>query len=61
MGAGWKPSAPLILAACWDASDLAKKQRLIEHLDWAETKGQLTEIGEFLYKLKEEDWYHGND
>jgi hypothetical protein len=60
INAVWKPSVPLILAAWWEASDLAKKLRLIEHLDWAEKKGQLKEIGEFLYNLKEEEWYHRN-
>jgi hypothetical protein len=56
--AGWSPPVPLILAAWWDSSDNSKKQRLIEHINWAEKKDQLDEIASYLYKLNEEEWYH---
>jgi hypothetical protein len=59
--AGWNPPVPLILAAWWDSSDNSKKQRLIEHLNWAEKKGQLDEIGSYIYKLTEEEWFHTNE
>ena len=59
--AGWKPPVPLILVAWWDSSDNAKKQRLLDHIEWAEKKGQLFEIADFIYQLKEEQWYHIGD
>jgi len=59
--AGWSPPVPLILAAWWDSSDNSKRQRLIEHINWAEKKNQLDEIASYLYKLNEEEWYHKND
>jgi hypothetical protein len=59
--AGWKPPVPLILVAWWDSSDNDKKQRLLDHIEWAENKGQHVEIVEFTYQLKEEQWYHTGD
>ncbi|MCX6251418.1 MAG: hypothetical protein NTX61_11780 [Bacteroidetes bacterium] len=58
VGNGWEPSAPLILAGWWEASDLSKRLRLIDHIKWAEKQGQLEEISNFLKSLKEEEWYH---
>jgi hypothetical protein len=58
--AGWFPPVPLISAAWWDSSDNSKKQRLIEHINWAEKKDQLDEIASYLYKLNEEEWYRTN-
>ena len=59
--AGWNPALPLILAAWWDSSDNSKKQRLIDHINWAENKGQLAAISNYLYKLTEAEWYHRDD
>lgn len=59
--AGWNPPVPLILAAWWDSSDSSKKDRLIEHINWAEKKEQLDEIANFIYKLTDEEWYHTNE
>ena len=59
--AGWNPPVPLILAAWWDSSDSSKKNRLIEHINWAEKKEQLDEIANFIYNLTDEEWYHTND
>lgn len=61
VGAGWQPSLPLILAAWWDTPPFSKQLRLMEHLRWAEANNQLQEIGQFLYNLREEDWFHLND
>jgi hypothetical protein len=52
---------PLILAAWWEASGLSKQLRLIEHLKWAESNGQLQEIADYLKALKEEEWFHFSD
>lgn len=59
--AGWNPPVPLILVAWWETSDSAKKQRLLDHIEWAENKGQLDEIANFIYELREDQWYHVGD
>jgi hypothetical protein len=61
IGAGWQPPLPLILAAWWEASPVAKQQRLMQHLDWAESHGQLKEISDYLTSLTEELWFHIDD
>lgn len=58
-GRGWEPALPLTLAAWWDTPILMKKQRLREHVEWAETHGALDEALEFMRSLPEDDWYHG--
>ena len=60
-GSKWAPSLPLILAAWWNTPIISKQIRLIEHLDWAHSKGQLEEITNFLTSLSEEQWYHTDD
>lgn len=57
-GGGWEPAAPLILAAWWETTGLQKMLRLIEHIEWAESNGQLDEISKYLFELKEEQWHH---
>jgi len=48
IGAAWQPSLPLILAA-WDhTSNLEKKLRLAEHIEWAEKHQGLTVTAAFL-------------
>ena len=59
--AGWEPPLPLILAAWWDASPGSKQYRLMQHLNWANTHGQLKEISDFLIGLNEKQWFHLND
>ena len=59
--AGWEPPLPLILAAWWDASASSKQFRLVQHLTWADTHGQIEEIAKFLTSLTEEQWFHLND
>ena len=58
VGNGWEPSLPLILAAWWDASDLAKMLRLAEHIEWADKHGKLEVVSRFLRSLPESDWHH---
>jgi len=55
---GWEPPLPLILAAWHVTSPLEKQLRFKEHIQWAESNGQLDQIGEYLRSLPEEDWYH---
>ena len=57
-GGGWEPALPLILAAWWETTGLQKMLRLIDHIEWAESNGQLEEISKYLFGLKEEEWYH---
>ena len=61
IGSGWEPPLPLILATWWDASDISKQNRLLQHITWADTHGQITEIADFLTSLTEEQWFHTND
>ena len=50
-GAGWEPGLPLILAAWWDAPELAKMLRLREHIEWSAAHGCLDEVFNFLIWL----------
>ncbi len=59
VGHASEPPAPLILAAWWEASDEAKKNRFLEHLKWAEDHGCMAEVLSFLRGLRHEDWYSG--
>jgi len=58
---GWGPALPLILAAWWEAGNCAKHQRFKEHLSWAESKGVIDKVEDFLDNLSEEDWFHEGD
>ena len=61
VGAGWKPSLPLILAA-WDhTSNLEKMLRLADHIAWAQDHGVLDKVSPFLRGLPENEWHHLND
>ena len=57
-GVGWQPPLPLILAAWEHSSDLQKMLRLAEHIEWAETRGALDQVSDFLRTLPEEEWHH---
>jgi hypothetical protein len=61
IGVGWEPPLPLILAAWYVSSDSSKQFRLVQHLNWADSHGQLKEISDFLISLTEEQWFHTND
>jgi hypothetical protein len=58
---GWESSAPLILAAWWETSDEAKKERLELHLQWAAEHDALDNVEEFIRTLAESEWYHRGD
>ena len=60
-GNSWEPPLPLILAAWYNTSDYLKKERLFEHIRWAEKENQLNEVLDFLKKLNESDWHHKSD
>lgn len=55
----WEPSAPLILDGWWYSDDTQKRERFLEHLEWAANHGQAGEMIEILKELKAEDWYYG--
>ncbi len=57
-GAGWEPSAPLILGG-WDSPPLFKMLRLKEHIEYAAANGLLSEIDAFLRGLAADHWYYG--
>lgn len=55
---GWHPSLPLILAAWHDSMPITKQLRFKEHLEWAESQGQLAAVGDYLRSLDEKQWCH---
>lgn len=54
---GWTPGLPLVLSAWWSTSDLAKRERLTEHLEWARDHGALQAVSAMLLSLPDEDWH----
>lgn len=58
-GLGWEPPLPLILAAWWESSDSAKRERLDLHIRWAQEHGALDQVAAFIFSLKPEDWHKG--
>jgi hypothetical protein len=56
-GAAWEPPLPLILAAWWEASDSAKRDRFHLHLRWASEHGALDAVADLLSSMKTEDWH----
>lgn len=58
VGDSWEPPLPLILGAWHFASNLEKRLRLEEHIQWAEQHGSLVEVDQFLRSLPESDWHH---
>jgi hypothetical protein len=57
-GADWDPPLPLILAAWWDTSDDAKRERFELHLHWAAAHGALDTVAQFLRSFPESEWHH---
>jgi hypothetical protein len=60
VGAGWKPSLPLILAAWWEATPEQKRQRLMTHITYAVEQGVFNEVDQYLRQLQPQDWAYGN-
>jgi len=56
-GSGWIPSAPLILAAWWNTSNMEKRERLVLHLNWAKEHGVLAQVEQYLNNLKPDQWH----
>lgn len=55
---GWEPSLPLILATWNTTLPIQKIMRFREHIEWANEQGQLDEIGAYLRKLSDAEWFH---
>jgi hypothetical protein len=55
VGAGWEPQLPLILGT---TPAEAKVERLVEHIQWADTHGCLNQVSRFLHSLDGQDWHH---
>lgn len=55
---GWEPPLPLILAAWYVTMPIEKQLRFKEHIQWAFNNNQIEEIGRYLRRLKEDEWYH---
>ena len=58
VGLGWQPALPLILAAWWESSVQSKRQRIVEHLNWAAEHGALPAVDAFLRGIAEDAWLH---
>jgi hypothetical protein len=58
---GWKPPLPLILAAWWHTNDSEKRNRLNEHIQYANEKGVVKEVSNFLHSLSPDDWLYEGD
>ena len=56
IGSVWRPAPPLILAAWDNSSDAEKKNRFLEHLEWADQQGALAEVDKFLRRLSTHEW-----
>ncbi len=61
VGAGWRPPAPLILAAWHHTNDDEKVQRLREHIEYAASQGCLDPVDTFLRALQEDEWHCRGD
>lgn len=55
------PALPPILAAWHFSSDLEKKDRLHEHLDWAASQNVIADIDQFIRALPEDQWFYGDN
>ncbi len=60
-GAGYKPSAPLILSGWGYSSDQDKSDRLQEHIRWADANGVIEELDNYLRSLNDLDWHHDGE
>lgn len=61
IGAGYRPSAPLILSGWWYSTNIEKSERLQEHICWADAHGAIEQADELLRSLDESDWHHFGD
>ena len=61
VGTGWEPPLPLILGGWWESSNQSKRERLAEHLRWADIHGILKKTDLFLRTLPENEWLHEGD
>lgn len=57
---GWEPPPPLILGAWWLTSPIEKRQRLVEHIEYAAHHGTLEEVAVFLRTLPADSWLYDN-
>ena len=54
-----KPPAPLILAGWNFSEDSQKKERLLEHIYWADSNNSIEVIDKYLRSLDDKNWYKG--
>lgn len=57
-GRQWHPDVPFVLGGWRYTDDQSKRQRLAEHIRWAEAHGALDFADDFLRGLQETDWHH---
>jgi hypothetical protein len=61
VGSGWEPPLPLILAAWWDSSASAKRERFAVHLRYADEHDVLGRVSSFLKALPDAEWVLAHD
>ena len=54
-----KAPAPLILAGWNFSKDSQKKERLLEHIYWADSINSIEVIDQYLRSLDDNNWYKG--
>jgi hypothetical protein len=55
------PASPLILDAWESTSDEQKRERFVEHLQWAQSHGALAAVHAYLAALPEDAWHHAGE
>jgi hypothetical protein len=56
------PAPAPVDGGAWNVtSDMQKRLRLRDQIEWAEREGALGPVGEFLAGLTDEDWHHFGD
>lgn len=61
VGSSWIPLPPIILSGWHTTTAEQKRERLFSHLLWAERKGVLRRIEQFLASLDEQQWLHDSE
>lgn len=54
---GWEPALPFILTGWYISDDAQKKERLLEHIAWADQRGVIEKVDRYLRELAPEKWH----
>ena len=56
-----KPPIPVVCAAWTYYPQISRTIQLMAQIEWADKYGRLDKMSRYLRRLKEKDWFHGND